>query len=67
MKIQFNVTIASRVTALAGALFLSCALGSALDAAPQPEQKGFDTSESAVELPGFPKAMNLLSFEISPN
>jgi hypothetical protein len=49
MKIKSNVMIASRVTSLAFALLLFCALGSALDAAPQPEQKGFDTPQSAVE------------------
>ena len=49
MKIKSTVMIASRITSLAGALLLSCAFGSALDAAPQPEQKGFDTPELAVE------------------
>lgn len=49
MNIKSNVMIASRLTSLACALLLSCALGSALDAAPLPEQKGFDTPELAVE------------------
>lgn len=49
MKIRSNVMIASRLTSLACALLGFCALGSALDAAPEPEQKGFDTPQLAVD------------------
>jgi hypothetical protein len=49
MKIKSNVMIASKVTSLACALLLFCTLGTGLDAAPQSEQKGFDTPQLAVE------------------
>lgn len=49
MKIKSNVMIASRITSLACALLGFCAFGSASAATPQPEQKGFDTSQLAVE------------------
>jgi hypothetical protein len=49
MKIKSNVMIASRVTRLACALFLFCALDVASGAVRQSEQKGFDTPELAVE------------------